>query len=203
MGMYGLVVPVSEATIGRLHADPPLVMQILDGSAEAVEAARPKPKAPGLVARLFGAKAPPPPAPLTPLELAPGEGEGADVDKAWHGVHYLLTGSVWEGEPPLDFMLNGGTELDFDGTWDSPPRTFTPAETRTIAEALARLGDDELGRRYDPAEMDRLEIYPEIWSRDPQPGEDQRLWVLSAIADVRKTVGDAVARGWGLLVKVD
>jgi hypothetical protein len=24
-----------------------------------------------------------------------------DVDKAWHGIHFLLTGSTWEGEAPL------------------------------------------------------------------------------------------------------
>ena len=26
------------------------------------------------------------------------------LEKAWHGLHFLLTGSDWGGEPPLDFL---------------------------------------------------------------------------------------------------
>jgi hypothetical protein len=28
-----------------------------------------------------------------------------DLDKAWHGLHFLLTGTAWEGTPPLDFIV--------------------------------------------------------------------------------------------------
>jgi hypothetical protein len=34
-----------------------------------------------------------------------------DVDKAWHGIHYLLTGTAWEGDPPLDFIVKGGSQV--------------------------------------------------------------------------------------------
>lgn len=37
--------------------------------------------------------------------------EEVDIDKAWHGLHYLLTGTAWEGAPPLNFLAAGGREV--------------------------------------------------------------------------------------------
>lgn len=31
-----------------------------------------------------------------------------DLDKAWHGIHYLLTETAWEGNEPLNFLVQGG-----------------------------------------------------------------------------------------------
>ena len=95
--------------------------------AAAVEKARGKPKGPTFFGRLFGDKARPEPPPTPPLILEAGEGALVDLDKAWHGVHYLLTGTAWEGEPPLNFVVEGGADLDYDGPWNSSPRIFTPA----------------------------------------------------------------------------
>jgi hypothetical protein len=202
MGMYGQVIPVSEATIRLIHADPLLVLQVMGNDEELERERRKAMKGPGLIGRMLGKKPPAPP-PSEPLVLAPGEGEVTDLDKAWHAAHWLLTGSVWEGDPPLDFIVQGGTDLDYDGPWNQPPRTFTAAETRAIADALARVSDDDLRARYKPDEMMQAEIYPEIWDREPDGEEDPQGYVMSAIADVRAAVNNAVERGWGLIVAVD
>lgn len=203
MGTYGQVIPVSEATIRRIHADPLLVLQVMGNDEELAREREKAVKRPGLIGRMLGKKSPPPLPPAEPLVLADGEGEVTDLDKAWHGAHWLLTGSVWEGEPPLDFIVRGGTDLDYDGPWNQPPRTFMPAETRAIADALARVSDDELRARYKPDEMMKAEIYPEIWDRQPDGIEDPQQYLMSTLADVRAAVNDAVGRGWGLIVSVD
>ncbi len=122
MGMYLALYALSDATIERLHADPPLAWRVMDPERSEYEAkarADLQPR-PGLVARLFkGAKAEPPPLP-PPLELAPGEGDlgpEGDFEKSWGGLHYLLTGTAWEGEPPLNFLMGGG------GCWSSMAAT--------------------------------------------------------------------------------
>ncbi len=104
---------------------------------------------PGLLARLFkGAKVEPPPAPPA-FELPPGEGDlgtNGDFEKSWGGPHYLLTGTAWEGEPPLNFLMGGGRDLEvLDG--ESPPISHTNAGTRCIADALNRLSDEEVRGR--------------------------------------------------------
>ena len=204
MGMYLALAPVSDATIARLHADPPLAMQIFaPDDPNAVASARPKPRSPGLVGRLLGRRPEPPPPPAEPLVLADGEGSLASLEKSWGGVHYLLTETAWEGDPPLNFLINGGESLDADGPWNSPPRTISAADTREIAAALARVSDDELKGRYAPERMMELEIYPEIWDREPSGEDDPLRDVMEGLGQVRDIVGDAVRRGYGLVILLD
>jgi hypothetical protein len=120
------------------------------------------------------------------------------MEKMWHGVHYLLTGTAWEGEPPLNFLLAGGREVDIE-VGQAPARTHTGAETRAIATALAAVSDDELRARYDPAEMMRLEIYPEIWDRGSEQDRDV---LFDSIASLRRLLDIVVARGYGLMVTI-
>jgi hypothetical protein len=204
MGMCGELTSLTDATIARLHADPPLVWQIISpDNLEAVARARGVPKRPGLMARLFGRGQAEPVAPpaAAPLALADGEGDIIDLDKSWHGIHYLLTGTVWEGEPPLNFLIQGGREVGDEEVGLAPPRVLTAAETREVAEALAAVSDEELRARFNPGEMMRLEIYPEIWDRDP--GEDDTLgYLMEYLAQLRNGLARVVARGHGLLVTI-
>src|ERR1700691_2716073 len=71
-----------------------------------------------------------------------------DVDKAWHGIHFLLTGTAWEGTPPLDFIVRGGQEVGDVHVGYGPARAFTSAEVRKIADALRPLSPAELERRF-------------------------------------------------------
>jgi hypothetical protein len=204
MGMYVELVSLSEATITRLHADPPLVWQVIaPDDPDAVARARGVPKRPGLLARLFGRGRAEPVAPpvVPPLALADGEGEAVNLDKAWHGIHYLLTGTAWEGEPPLNFLVKGGREVGDEEIGLGPARTLTAIETREVASALAALSDEELRTRFAPSEMMRLEIYPEIWDRDP--AEDDTLgYLMESLGQLRSALANVVARGHGLLVTI-
>jgi uncharacterized protein DUF1877 len=199
MGMYVSLAGVSDATIARIHADPALIWQIVaPDDPEAVATARGPAPRQGFFARLLGREPAPPSAAPPPLDLQPGEGDlgaGGDLDKAWHGIHYLLTGTAWEGDPPLNFLLVGGRDVeDFETA-----HTFTAGETREIAAALARVEDAELRRRFAPAEMMRLEIYPEIWDRDPAE-EDPLEYLLEMAGVLRGALERVVGHGHGLLV---
>lgn len=92
-----------------------------------------------------------------------------DLDKAWHGIHYLLTGSDWEGEPPLNFLLQGGTMLAEEDEESEPaPRLLRPDEVAAVSGALAGVTVDQLRERYDPQKMRALDIYPAIWDDGPE-----------------------------------
>ena len=204
MGMILTLAPLRDATIERLLADPPLVWQLLaPDDPEPYERSRREAIArsrPGFFSRLFGgSRAPEAPPEPEPLALADAEGEIVDVDKAWHGIHYLLTRSAWDGEPPLGFLVNGGREVGDEDVGYGTARVFTAAETRTIADALDRLSDEALKVRFAPADMMAKKIYPEIWDRDPE--DDDTLGYLIAYAGtLRETVAAAVKNGHGLIV---
>jgi len=97
-----------------------------------------------------------------------------DIDKAWHGLHYLLTGTAYGGALPLaDAILGGeefGEEMDY-----GPARLLAAPKVAAIAEALAALGPEQLKARYNPQDMDAKQIYPAIWEGDGDTGFDYLL----------------------------
>lgn len=88
-----------------------------------------------------------------------------DLDKAWHGIHWLLTGDPWTTEGPLSAVIFGGQDLDEDFGY-GPPRLLDPAGVDAVVAALADVGPTELRARFDPAAMSAAEVYPDIWD-DP------------------------------------
>jgi hypothetical protein len=91
-----------------------------------------------------------------------------DLDKAWAGIHFVLTGSDWAGEPPLNFLGPGGTEVGDEDVGYGPARAFTSAEVRQIHEALAAIPPEEFRRRIDLGALAEAGIYPDIWDREDE-----------------------------------
>ena len=122
-----------------------------------------------------------------------------DVDKAWHGIHFLLTGTAWEGEAPLGFIAYGGRELGDVGY--GPARIFASHEVKEIDAALRPLSREVLEKRFDPSAMMRLEIYPTIWDR-PRNEDDTLTYLLEYYDSLREFVADAARQGEGLIVYI-
>jgi hypothetical protein len=205
MGMVLVLVGARDATIDRLLADPPLVWQLVapdDPDIYAQARARTRRRGGGFLGMLFGRSAPPPAAPVPDLELADGEGATTDIDKSWHGIHYLLTQTAWGGDPPLNFLAIGGESVGAEDVGYGPARAFRAAEVAEIAVALDALSDDELRARFDPTDMTEQEIYPEIiWARDPS--EDDTLGYLMAnVSALRSTLGAIASRGHGMVITI-
>jgi len=92
------------------------------------------------------------------------------LDKAWHGLHFLFSGSSAPGSLPASFLLAGGSDIGFDS------RIVLPGEALQFGAFVASLGLDLLRARFDPAAMERLDVYPSvIWKRDGQEGLE---WLL-------------------------
>jgi len=62
------------------------------------------------------------------------------LDKAWHGVHYVLCGEVEPGAELLSQVVLGGVELGDDEGFSGygPPRYFTAAQVAELGQALSR-----------------------------------------------------------------
>ena len=122
------------------------------------------------------------------------------LDKAWHGLHFLLTGTSWEGEEPLCYIVWGGTELEWDTCFfEVLPRALTPEQVRAWHIALQEIDEATLRSRFDGPRMDKLSIYPTIWSRDPAQ-DDTLGYLLTNYRGLRDFLRDAAAGGYGVLV---
>ncbi len=127
------------------------------------------------------------------------EAKSFDVDKAWHGIHYLLTGTAWEGDMPEGFILTGGQQIGEQDVGYGPARALLPDQLREVVNMMNALPVDALRKRFNPAEMRELEIYPSIWTRAPKD-DDTLGYVLTHYDALKKFLGAAAERHLGVII---
>lgn len=129
--------------------------------------------------------------------LRPDDGESeppnyVEVDKAWHGIHYLLTGVAEGGPPPAALAVFGGEAFGPEIGY-GPARFLAPEQVAQVAAHLSGLSVEALRNRFDPKDMAAKGIYPKmIWVRD---GSDALDYVLENYQQLVALYRDAAARG--------
>jgi hypothetical protein len=114
-----------------------------------------------------------------------------DIDKAWHGIHFLLTGGARGGEALAVDPIFGGREL-------GPARVLGPDEVKQAAEALAKVPTRKLWARYDAKLMTNAQIYPEFWE-EKKDALDYLIFHFEKLVEYYR---DAAKRGNGMLIVV-
>jgi hypothetical protein len=203
MGMTCTLYRATQAEIDHLLEEPAAVANFLDpddGSAPRVRSVRPTGLL-GLALRVF-------PITITEVVYDPREDvvprvidpdRSIDIDKGWHGLHFLFTGTADSGDEPACYLLRGGEDLDDEGQ----ARALRPDQVRRFAEYLSTLNPAELTRRYDPARMAKLEIYPDaIWARLAPAEDSPREWLLECFSDLQRFIGRVAAANDGVVVHI-
>jgi hypothetical protein len=200
MSMCLGLVALSDSNIARVLRDPPLVWRVIaPDDPTPYEAARAEQAKPTLLSRLLGRGKPKENPP--DLEMSAAEGFAEDLDKAWHGIHYLLTGTAWEGEHPRGFLVNGGRGVGSVDVGYGPARVLTAAQTREVLDAVRELSDEDLEARFDPQDMLAKQIYPEIWAREPEE-DDGVAYLIEHFRTLRSFLTQAVGEGLGVVVHI-
>jgi hypothetical protein len=121
-----------------------------------------------------------------------------DVDKAWHAIHFLLCGQPWEGTPPLDFIVSGGTPVGEVDVGYGPARVFSSAEVSEIVLALEPITAAELKGRFSVSAFRENDIYPDIWDEPQADCLDG--YVLDYFDGLKRFLQGAQAAGKALIV---
>jgi hypothetical protein len=131
------------------------------------------------------------------------QGEDLNLDKAWHGLHYLLTGTAWAGPEPSCYLLAGGAQVGDEEEHDvygyGPARILNSAQVADFSAAVNALTPNEIDRRYNPAEMKQLDIYPIIWDRLEETANNLDFLTASA-AELRVFLRRAVAQQQAIII---
>jgi hypothetical protein len=96
-----------------------------------------------------------------------------NVEKAWHGLHYLLTGSAWNGPEPLCFMVCGGQAIGEAGFGFGPARVIPSQLVSQLHELLSAITEEQLWSRFNAVEMNAQQIYPMIWDESEESLRDE------------------------------
>ncbi|BDI33073.1 hypothetical protein CCAX7_51240 [Capsulimonas corticalis] len=121
------------------------------------------------------------------------------LDKAWQGLHFLLTGTAWEGNLPSAYLLEGGAPVGKVNVGFGPARAMRPSDVRAFDNHLLMVSPETLAERLDLAKMVALDIYP-FHAQDSH--EDTLRYLQSYFEDLRKCVHDAAANGRGLITYI-
>jgi Domain of unknown function (DUF1877) len=127
-----------------------------------------------------------------------GKREVLSLDKAWHGVHYLLAGTAEPGPELRSQAVLGGVELGDDQEGFSgygPARYFRASRVRELSEDLRRPEvEAQAITRFDPAKMSQLHIYPG-W----RSGTQDREWLMDAFQRLRDFYSSAAGQGRAII----
>jgi len=128
-------------------------------------------------------------------------GRYLDIQKAFHGLYFLLTGDAeMKAEvisTPLGKAVEGGTNTEWEATYGMV-RYLTPQEVKEVATALEQMSEAELRERYNPKAFEFEHIYPsEIWTATAIDG------LLDVFRQVRGFFVEAARAGDVVLLSCD
>jgi len=114
-----------------------------------------------------------------------------ELGKAWHGLHYLLTGTAWDANTVAGQAILGGQQFGEDLGY-GPGAYHMPDQVSEIAKELSKVSQASLIARYVPAEMDSVGVYPNKWVRDGDEGRD---WLIQSFRHLVTFYASASERG--------
>lgn len=119
-----------------------------------------------------------------------------DLDKAWHGLHWILTGSTDQGPEPLCYLVHKGQTLA--PFHDSDVRAITSQQLAAFEAALQAIDETELRSRYDGEKMAAAHLYlSTLWLRSKEEGVDI---LMTALSRLKNFLQEAKAHNEGMLI---
>jgi hypothetical protein len=122
-----------------------------------------------------------------------------DLDKEWHGTHYLLTGSAGPTGDALSLVLGDYEEVGEDIGY-GPAFYIPPERLRAFHEAISILDNRQLHDRYHPEAMVKDQVYlADAYQRDGDEGFE---FLLERVQAMRDFASKAAASGRGAFAAI-
>lgn len=120
-----------------------------------------------------------------------------DIDKAWDGILFLLTGDgISNIVHPLAKVLFSGQLIDENQDLGyGPAHYLTPEQVIDLNNQISTITVNDLKLKFDPEKMTELGIYPEIWGE----GDDAFDYVADNFLVVQKMYAEAVKNGEAMI----
>lgn len=191
MSMIGCFRSASNDEIEALIRKPDRIRQVLFNDFSAVR------KKPGFLARILGLSYEPEEELI--IWRPEKDNEEFDIDKAWHGIHYLLCDDSAAGKGVLGFILDGGTYIGKIDVGYGPARAFKSNELEQICRAMEVISSDDLRLKCDKKKFMANNIYPFIWD---EPEDECFGYLISNFEILKSFLRRTLDAGKGILVYI-
>lgn len=122
--------------------------------------------------------------------------DALDVDKAWHAIHFTLTGDAWGGDWPEVAAVLGGEPLGPEGGY-GPARVLTPEQVEAVSAALQAVLPSDLEQRLDFTAMGASGVYPAFVG-----GPEDVAYITTHYAALRRYFDEAESAGDAMLLAI-
>lgn len=117
-----------------------------------------------------------------------------DIDKAWDGIIYLLTGNCIQNldmsdTDGLHAVVLSGQLIDPEQDMGyGPAHYLSPDRVKKFSDVLGQLTKEKLYQNYNPKEMDDKGVYPTIWKEE---GDEAFDYIYSYFEELQKFYSEA------------
>jgi len=96
--------------------------------------------------------------------------ELVSIDKAWHAIHYILTGEVWEvpEDDILAQLILGGEPVNDEDMGYGPIRWISKEIVSRLSDAMDEWDMERFRAKFNLKDMAENEIYPIIKDEDEE-----------------------------------
>ncbi|MDB3086435.1 DUF1877 domain-containing protein [Clostridioides difficile] len=111
------------------------------------------------------------------------------IDKAWHAIHFTLTGCPFGGEDDNIFsklVMSGNVFMEIDG--EPPAMLITANNVKKLSEAMDSLEEQQFREKFNISEMLENNIYPVM---DDENEEEFFDYVWANLIELKKFIEEA------------
>ncbi|MCI9976010.1 YfbM family protein [Clostridioides difficile] len=111
------------------------------------------------------------------------------IDKAWHAIHFTLTGCPFGGEDDNIFsklVMSGNVFMEIDG--EPPAMLITADDVKKLSEAMDSLEEQQFREKFNISEMLENNIYPVM---DDENEEEFFDYVWANLIELKKFIEEA------------
>lgn len=194
MSMTGNLARITQKQYDELHRNPTGITSFLAPEAPPTPHPLPRTVLGGLWARIRSGNP-------DGRECRLVDEDRVNLDKSWHALHFLLTGTSWEGTFPAGFLVSTGRPVGIVDVGYGPARSFSVAEVTELAAFLRNLDENHLRSRFNPQSLAEQDIYPSGWTRSPDIDQEW-LYIREVFRRMRSFILEAAHRKMALLVYI-
>lgn len=133
----------------------------------------------------------------SPIDEPREDDDEIDLDKSWHGMHFVMTGSADATDSPLSFIVHDWPEIGDIDVGYGPAKAIKSEHVSRFFDALESFTPDMLRAQYRPDRMEEEELYlAEFFSRDRTEGIE---YIEYWLEELRGFLRQCVARKMGLV----
>ena len=124
--------------------------------------------------------------------------EGINIDKAWHAIHFTLTGEVWEvsEDEPISQAVLGGEPINDEDMGYGPMRLIPKELVPQIADALDEVDEAAFRKKFNLQDMVEKEIDP-VMDEENEVQFFEYVWEL--FVELKKFYKDAAEKNYNVL----